>query len=81
MLISFMGWRDPRYVTFGTRPKPNQGARYLIPKSTSDARHKRMNGSIFEGYLHDLHEAISNMWRITPKVVTWYRYIDNFQDT
>jgi hypothetical protein len=54
MLIAFMGWREPRYLTFGTRPKLNQGARYLLLKATSDAMHKRMNLSIFEGYLRDL---------------------------
>jgi hypothetical protein len=81
MLIAFMGWREPRYVTFGTRPKPNQGARYLLLKATSDARHKRMNGSIFEGYLRDLQEAINNMWRITPQVVAQYRDIANFKAT
>jgi hypothetical protein len=69
ILIAFMGWREPRYVTFSTRPKLNQEARYLLLKATSDARHKRMNRSIFEGYLCDLQEAINNMWRITPKVV------------
>jgi hypothetical protein len=53
-LIAFMGWKEPRYVTFCTRPKPNQGAIYLLLKATLDARHKNMNGSIFEGYLHDL---------------------------
>ena len=26
MLIAFMGCREPRYVTFGTRTKTNQGA-------------------------------------------------------
>jgi hypothetical protein len=40
-----------------------------------------MNGSIFEGYLRDLQEAISNMWRITPQVVARYRDIANFQAT
>jgi hypothetical protein len=69
MLITFMGWREPRYVTFGTRPKSNQGVRYLLLKATSDANKKRMNGSKFEGYLHDLQEAISNMWRITAQTV------------
>jgi hypothetical protein len=61
MLIAFMGCREPRYVTLVTRPKPNQGERYLFLKSTSDARNKRMNRSIFEGYLHNLQEAIRNM--------------------
>jgi hypothetical protein len=49
MLIAFMGWREPRYVTFSTRPKLNQGERYILLKATSNAKEKRMNGSIFEG--------------------------------
>ena len=81
MLIAFMGWREPRYVTFVTIPKPNQEEKYLLLKATSDARHKRMNGSICEGYLRDLQEAISNMWRITPQDVTRYRDITNFKTT
>jgi hypothetical protein len=70
MLIAFMGWREPRYVSFASKPKPNQGERYLLLGATSNARNKKMNGSIFEGYLHDLQEAISSMWRITPQDVT-----------
>jgi hypothetical protein len=81
MLITSMGWREPRYVTFGTRPKPNQGARYLLLRAMSYARHKSMNGFIFEGYLCDLQEDISNMWRITPHAVTRYRDIANFKAT
>jgi hypothetical protein len=42
-LIAFMGLKEPRYVTFCTRPKPNHGERYLLLKATSDAKHKRMN--------------------------------------
>jgi hypothetical protein len=29
-----------------------------------------MNAFVFEGYLHDLKETISNMWRITPEAIT-----------
>jgi hypothetical protein len=54
MLIVFMGWREPRYVTFGTTPKLNYGERYLLFKATLDSRKKSMNGSIFKGYLCDL---------------------------
>jgi hypothetical protein len=80
-LIAFMRWREPRYVTFCTKAKPNQGKRYLLLRATSNASHKRMNGSIFEGYLHDLEEAISKMWTITPEAVAWYKDIANFQAT
>jgi hypothetical protein len=69
------------YVTFCTIPKPNQGKRYLLLRATLDARHKRMNGSISEGYLRDLQEAINRMWRITPEAVARYRNINNFKDT
>jgi hypothetical protein len=81
MLIAFMEWREPRYVTFNTRPKPNQGERYLLLKATLDAKHKRVNGSIFERYLHYLQESISNMWRITPQAVARYKDIANFKGT
>jgi hypothetical protein len=66
-LIAFMGWREPRYVVFCTGPKPNQGSIYLLLRSRLDARNKRSNGPIFEGYLCDLQESISKMWRIRPK--------------
>jgi hypothetical protein len=39
------------------------------------------NGSIFEGHLCDLHEAISKAWRITPEVVARYADIAKFQAT
>jgi hypothetical protein len=38
-----------------------------------------MNGSIFEGYLCDLQEAINNMWRITLEAVAWFRDITDFK--
>jgi hypothetical protein len=50
-------------------------------RDTSNSSHKRMNGSIFEGYLCDLQKAISKRWRITPKVVSRYGNIANFQAT
>ena len=53
-LIAFMGWEESRYVTFCTRPKPNQGKRYSLLKVTESTSHKRMNRSIFEGYLRNL---------------------------
>jgi hypothetical protein len=58
-LIAFMGWREPRYVVFCTRPQP-AGARYLLLRSGPQARHKRENGIIFEAYLWDIQEAISD---------------------
>jgi hypothetical protein len=60
-LIAIMGWKEPRYVSFGTRPKPNQGARYLFLRAKPEARRKEANGAIFEGYLYELQEEISNM--------------------
>jgi hypothetical protein len=80
-LIAFMGWREPRYVVFGTRPKPNQGTRYFLLRARLEARRKKVNGAIFEGYLRELQEAISNMWRITPEDVARYGDIANFQAT
>jgi hypothetical protein len=67
-LIAFMGWKEPRYVVFCTRPKPNQGARYLLLRARPEARRKKDERAIFEGYLCDLQESISKMWRITPEV-------------
>jgi hypothetical protein len=80
-LIAFMGCKEPRYAVFCTKPKPNQGEGYFFLRARPDARRKRVNGSIFEGYLRDLQEAISKMWRITPEVVVQYGDITNFQAT
>jgi hypothetical protein len=65
MLIAIMGWKESKYVFFSTRPKPNHGARYLSLGAVSDIRKRKMNTTIFEGYLHDLQETIANLWRIT----------------
>jgi hypothetical protein len=54
MLIAIMGWKEPNYVFFSTRPKPNQGARYLSLGAALDAKNRKMNATIFEGYLHNL---------------------------
>jgi hypothetical protein len=79
-LIAFMGWREPGYVIFCTRPQP-AGERYLLLRSGPHAKHKRENGIIFEAYLCDIQEAISRSWRITPEVVTRYADITNFWAT
>lgn len=79
MLIDIMGWKEPNYTFFTTRPKPNCGARYLSLGNMSDAKHRRMNETIFEGYLHELEEAISNLSRITPQVVAHYQNIANLK--
>jgi hypothetical protein len=61
--------------------KLNCGARYLSLGVTADAKHKKTNATVFEGYLRDLQEAISNMWRTTPEVVAQYRDIAKFKAT
>jgi hypothetical protein len=61
MLIAIMGWKELNYVLFSTRPKPNHGAIYLSLGAMSDARNRKMNASIFEGYLYDIQEAIANL--------------------
>jgi len=76
-----MGWKEPRYVVFCTRPKPNQGARHFFLRARLEARRKKANGSIFEGYICDLEEAISKMWSITPEDVAQYEDIANFMAT
>ena len=81
MLIAIMGWKEPDYTFFATRPKPNHGVIYLSLGAASDAKHRKMNTTIFEGYLHDLHDTIANLWRITPQAVVYYRDIANFKAT
>jgi hypothetical protein len=66
MLIAIMGWKEPNYTFFGTRPMPNCGARYLSLGVASYSKHKKINAVVFKEYLRDLQKAISNMWRITP---------------
>jgi hypothetical protein len=65
MLIAMMGWKEPNYTFFSTRPNPDHGVRYLSLGVMSDAKHRKMNETIFEGYLHDLQETIAKLWRIT----------------
>jgi hypothetical protein len=64
---------------YQTQTKP--GKEVFTTKGDDSASHKRMNRSIFEGYLRDLQESISKMWRITPEVVARYADIAKFQAT
>jgi hypothetical protein len=79
-LIAFMGWREPEYVVFSTRPQP-EGARYRVLRSGPQTRQKRENGIIFKAYLRDMQEAINQSWRITPEAITRYGNIANFWET
>jgi hypothetical protein len=81
MLIAIMGWKEPNHTLFTTRPKPNYGVRYLSLGAMSDDKNRNMNAAVFKGYLCDLQEAISNLWRITPQAVAHYWDITNFKAT
>jgi hypothetical protein len=48
-------------------------------RARPESQSKKANRAIFEGYLRDLQEAISKMWRITPEVIMRYGDIANFQ--
>jgi hypothetical protein len=61
MLIAIMGWKKQKYAFFSTRTKPNHGERYILLGAASDTKKKKMNASIFKGYLCDLQEAISSL--------------------
>jgi hypothetical protein len=54
MMIAIMGWKEPEYAFFATKPKPNHGGRYLSLGTMSDAKHRKINVVVFEGYLRDL---------------------------
>jgi hypothetical protein len=54
ILISIIGWKEPNYTFFATKPKLNHGARYLSLGATPDANHMKMNIVVFEGYLCEL---------------------------
>jgi hypothetical protein len=71
-LIAIIGWKEPNYTFFDTIPKPNYRTRHLSLGIASDAMHNKMNVVVFEGYLHDLEEAIFNMWRVTPQAIAQY---------
>jgi hypothetical protein len=81
MLIDIMGWKEPNYTFFATKPKPNIGERYLSLGVTSDAKNMKTNTTLFEVYLRDLQDTITNLWRITPQTVAYYRDIANFKAT
>jgi hypothetical protein len=66
MMIAIMGWKEPNYTFFTTRPKMNHGARYLSLGVAPDTKHRKMNIVVFEGYLLDLQDTIKNIWIITP---------------
>jgi hypothetical protein len=48
ILIAIMGWKEPSYTDFGTRPTPNCGAMYLSLGTTPDSKHKKIKAAIFE---------------------------------
>jgi hypothetical protein len=67
-LIAFMGWREPKYVVFGTTPQSG-GEIYCILIYVPLAKNKKGNGIVFEAYLQEIQEAISRAWRIALEAV------------
>jgi hypothetical protein len=70
ILISLIGWKEPKYSFFSTRPNPCHGARYLLLGSPLDPKNRKENAAIFEGYLSDLQDIIANTWRVTQEEIT-----------
>jgi hypothetical protein len=44
--------------------------------SASNSKNRKENATIFEGYLSDIQENITNTWRVTPEEITQYQGID-----
>jgi hypothetical protein len=76
-----IGWKEPNYSSFSTRPKPYHGARYSSCGAASDSKNIKVNETIFEGYLKDIQDIIANTWRVTPEAITQYQGISNFKAT
>jgi hypothetical protein len=78
---SYHGMEGTKLHILHHQTQDELGTTYLSLGVMSDAKHKKMNTVLFEGYLHDLHEAISNLWIITPQVVAHYWDITNIKAT
>jgi hypothetical protein len=63
ILIVVIRWKEPKYSFFATRPTPCHGARYLSPGAASDSKNRKTNATVFEGYLNDIQNSITNTWR------------------
>jgi len=44
-------------------------------------KNRKVNTAIFEGYHNDLHESITNTWRVTQEMFIQYQGIANFKET
>jgi hypothetical protein len=62
MLITLIGWTEPKYTYFYERTSRCHAMRYISLGSTSDSKTRSENASMFAWYYNDLQEIISNTW-------------------
>jgi hypothetical protein len=79
ILISLVGWGEPKYNGFFPRPRKCHTTKYTTLWHTSDEKQSKANSSIFSMYYDEMWEKIANTWRIPPKVVKEHQSIANFQ--
>jgi len=81
IMISLVGWRDPKYTYFFKQTTCCGEMQYISLGRTSYSKTRSENTGMFAGYYNDMQEIIANTWWITPEVVAQYRGIAKFKVT
>jgi hypothetical protein len=79
-LIALIGWKDPPYSHFCDWIGHYLGSQYTLLGRKSDPKHRSANTSTFSRYFSEIQDSIANSWRITPNVVSQFKYISNFKE-
>jgi hypothetical protein len=79
ILISLVGWGEPKYNAFYQRIGKSRATKYTTLWYTSDPKKRKEISIIFSMLFDEMQEKLANTWRIPPKVVKEHQIIDKFQ--
>jgi hypothetical protein len=69
ILITLVGWGEPKYNGFYPRLGKCHTTKYTKLWHTSNAKQRKENANIFAMYYDEMQEKIANTWRIPPEMV------------
>jgi hypothetical protein len=69
ILISLVGWGEPKYNGFYPRPRNCRETTYTTLRHTPYAKKRKVGSSIFSMYFDEMKENIANTQRIPLEVV------------
>jgi hypothetical protein len=68
ILVTFIGWQEPKYISFITRMGKCYAARYESLWQAKDNKAQQENNAVFTMLLEEIQQCTANTWCILREV-------------